>query len=110
MKSCLQCLNTGEGREGNLSMGFEVIGDVQISHSFFKKHLCLPLSPSLLSLICIYVDVCVYAHTHIYADVCAHVYIVCRGQRTILGIISQVPTFWVMASLKVTKWVRMAGQ
>lgn len=110
VKSYLQFLNMGEGREGNLSMGFEVIGDVHISHSFFKKHICLPLSPSLLPLTCIYVEVCVYAHTHIYADVCVHVCIVCRGQRTILGIIPQLPTFWVMASLKVTKWVRMTGQ
>lgn len=35
VKSYLQFLNMGEGREGNLSMGFEVIGDVSISHSFF---------------------------------------------------------------------------
>lgn len=75
VKSYLQFLNMGEGREGNLSMEFEMIGDVHISHSFFLKTYLSPSFsiPSTFNLhICGCLCICTYPHICRCMCTCAH--------------------------------------
>lgn len=70
--------------EGNLSMGFEVSGDVHISHSFFKKS-SLPPSLSISSIFNLHVCgcLCICTNLHIYRCMCTCVHCIQRPEDNI---------------------------